>query len=137
MNTSTRKRHLEYKNSHYYYKHSPRLYSDLLALWKNLLEIARSHRRGFYVMSSVLGVNTPSTAHSSDPTSDKFWLLPATLENSVRVAWYKLEDIHFMTHSLFTSNHYDSPPRINKLGVNSSIGHLTVSNTHPRLVIVH
>ena len=25
MNASTRKRHLEYKNSHYYYKHSPRL----------------------------------------------------------------------------------------------------------------
>ena len=32
MNTFTRKRQLEYRNSHYYYKHSPRLYSDVLAL---------------------------------------------------------------------------------------------------------
>ena len=59
MNTFTRKRQLEYKNSHYYYKHSPRLYSDLLALWKNLLEISRSHPRAFYVMSSALRVNIP------------------------------------------------------------------------------
>ena len=40
-------------------------------------------------------------------------------ESDGRVAWYKLEDVHTMTYSLFTSSHYHSRPSINKLGVNS------------------